>query len=155
MDITNLKKFKELLTTISEINGVVAPRSYILVSNDKISLNEGLSLYDLQSFDYLMVIGEYKWKCGSFVNTSAKLLGMFDKNLNLIDKFPISELMNVIGLDFTKYRNSYYNEYKPILLISNSDGETIRLETEESWWTTDFPKLFEQAFEMAKNKQEN
>ena len=79
---------------------------------------------------------------------------MFNSDLDLIDEIPISESITIVGLEFTTYPSSYYNEYKPILLITNLGNEItrIKLETNDSW-SQEFPKLFEKAINLKTNQQ--
>lgn len=149
METSQLIKFKELLTAINQINGVTAPVTYFFIAKDTVTRKQGLSLYDLTKFDFLMVIGEYKWNNCGYINKSAKLLGLFNRNLELIESIPINDRIQINGVEFTKYPGSYYNEYKPIFICEKSDGERVNLELEsDEGWPKDFQNLYNQANEL-------
>lgn len=116
METLQLIKFKELLTAINQINGVTGPATYFFISKDTVTHKQGLSLYDLTKFDFLMVIGDYKWNNGGYINKSAKLLGFFNRDLELIETIPVNDRIQIKGVEFTTYPSSYYNEYKPIFI---------------------------------------
>lgn len=147
MDIAKLSKFKNLLGALNQINGVNSANNFIFLSGRNVSHRIGLSLYDLKEFDYVLAIGSYKWNVGLYTNQSAKLIGMFDSDLELVDRIPLSGDVSIVGLKFTKYPGSYYNEFKPILVIETSDGKTeeIKLDDDISGWLGQFTSLFNQA----------
>lgn len=149
MNTSQLIKFKELLSAINQINGVTSPLTYLFISNDEMTQKKGLSMYDLSNFDYLIVLGEYKWQNGSFINESAKLIGFFDKDLELVESIPLNPEMQLKGIDFTNYPSSYYNEYKPVFICERQNGEslTLKLDNDEGW-IKDFVNLFNQAKQL-------
>lgn len=149
METSRLIKFKELLTAINQINGVTSPVTYFFIAKNAMTHKQGLSLYDLTKFDYLMVIGEYKWNNGSYINKSAKLLGFFNSDLELIESIPVNNRIKIMGVEFTTYPGSYYDEYKPIFICEKNDGERINLKLEgDEEWAKDFQDLYNQANEL-------
>ncbi|MDE5985924.1 MAG: hypothetical protein K2H16_01385 [Prevotella sp.] len=146
MKTSQLIKFHELLTTINQINGVTAPVTYFFITKDTVTLKQGLSLYDLTTFDFLMVIGDYKWKYGSYINNGSKLLGFFDRNLELIESIPVNDKIQIKGVEFTISPGSYYNKNKPIFICEKNDGERVELKLEGSeGWDKEFQGLYNQA----------
>ena len=149
MEASQLTKFKELLTAINQINGVTTPVTFFFIAKNTVTKKQGLSLYDLNKFDFLMVIGVYKWNNGSFINKSAKLLGFFNRNLELIESIPVNDKVQIKGVEFTTYPGSYYDEYKPIFICERTDGELVNLMPEDNeGWDKDFQNLYNQANEL-------
>lgn len=149
METSQFIKFKELLTAINQINGVTTPANYIFIAKDKVTCKQGLSLYDLTKFDFLMVIGEYKWNNGCYINRSAKLLGFFNRDLELIESIPVNDKVQIKGVEFTTYPSSYYDEYKPIFICEKTDGELVNLKLESNEvWDKDFQNLYNKANEL-------
>lgn len=149
METAQFIKFKELLTAINQINGVTTPATYFFIAKDKVTYKQGLSLYDLTKFDFLMVIGDYKWNNGGYINKSAKLLGFFNRDLELIESIPVNDKVQIKGVEFTTYPSSYYDEYKPIFICEKTDGELVKLKLESNeGWAKDFQNLYNQANEL-------
>lgn len=149
METSQLIKFKELLTVINQINGVTAPVTYFFIVKDTVTHKQGISLYDLTKFDFLMVIGDYKWNNGGYINKSAKLLGFFNRDLELIESIPVNDRIQIKGVEFTTYPSSYYDEYKPIFICEKNDGERVNLKLEgNEGWAKDFQNLYNQASEL-------
>lgn len=149
METSRLIKFKELLTAINQINGVTSPVTYFFIAKNTVTHKQGLSLYDLTKFDFLMVIGDYKWNNGGYINKSAKLLGFFNRDLELIESIPVNNRIQIMGVEFTTYPSSYYDEYKPIFICEKNDGERINLKPEgNEGWAKDFQNLYNQANEL-------
>lgn len=149
MDPSKIIKFKELLSAINQFNGVNTPITYILITKYDLRYKKGISLYDLSNFDYLIAIGEYKWSCGNYINQSAKLIGFFNNNFELINYIPINESITLKDIKFTTYPSSFYNEYKPIFLCENKNGETVDVKLESNdGWSQEFINLFKQAKQL-------
>lgn len=95
MEISQIIKFKELLTAISQINGASNPVKYFFIDKGILTYKQGLSLNDLIKFDFLIVIGEYEWSNGCYINKNAKLLGFFNHDLELIESIPVNDKVQI------------------------------------------------------------
>lgn len=149
MEISQLVKFKELLAAINQLNGATAPVTYFLIAKDTVKQKQGLSLYDMTKFDFLMVIGVYMWNNGDYINKSAKLLGFFNRDLELIESIQVNDKVQIKGVEFTTYPSSYYDEYKPIFICEKADGALVNLKLESNeGWAKDFQNLYNKASEL-------
>lgn len=149
MEISQLVKFKELLAAINQLNGATAPVTYFLIAKDTVKQKQGLSLYDMTKFDFLMVIGVYMWNNGDYINKSAKLLGFFNRDLELIESIQVNDKVLIKGVEFTTYPSSYYDEYKPIFICEKADGALVNLKLESNeGWAKDFQNLYNKASEL-------
>lgn len=149
MEASQLIKFKELLTAINQINGVTSTNTFLFISGTTVTLRTGLSLYDLYNFDYMMVLGDYKWNFGDYTNQSAKFIGFFNKELELIDSIPVNEKTRIKGVNFTTYPGVYYNEYKPIFICEKQDGDSVSVQLDNGHgWSKDFQNLYNKVNEL-------
>lgn len=146
IDVSRLKEFKDIVLTANQLNGSKNSPNYVLVKGASATFANSLSLYSLTHFDYLIAIGEKKWNIGNYQNTSACMLGLFNKDLELVDSIPLHNGCELIGVEFTTYRGSYYNEYKPVLLLKDNAGNEFKVKIEEeNGYSSDFPALFNKA----------
>lgn len=154
MDTLRLTEFNKLITAINQMNNRDRnpPVTYILISGSNLIVKQGLSLNDLNKFDYIIVLGDYRWDNGVYVNKSAILLGLFNNDLELIESIPINENIKISGIEFECYKWSFYNAHKPIMICQKANGETVELKLEESGkgWSKDFQTLYKQAIELDK-----
>ena len=153
MDTQKLIQFKETINAANHINGDVSRPSYVIIKNDEATYTPSLSLYQLNNFDYIIVLSSYKWGSEPYVNRSAILLGMFDKYFDLISQIPINGDRFIIDVKFTTYNGSYYNAFKPILVVSdkNETIEEFKLD-KGNGWKEDFPELFKLLLEKNESK---
>lgn len=147
MTIDELNRFKERIKTINELNEATKEPSYLFITNGKATYAEFLSFANLKYFEYLIVFGNRKWKNGSYVNTSAVMLGMFTwEYMGTAKKIPLENGYSIKDVQFTTYKSSYYNEYKPKFIVEAPDRteSEVKLEDEEPWDTA-FVTLFNKA----------
>lgn len=148
MDIDDLNRFKERIKTINEINGGTREPTYLFITKSKATYAKFLSFANLKYFDYLIVFGERKWKNGSYVNTSAVMLGMFTwEHMGTVEKIPLENGYSIKDVLFTHYKNEVTPaEYKPKFVVEAPDGTESEVELEdEEPWDTAFVTLFNKA----------
>lgn len=154
MDALRLTEFNNLIAAINRMNSRAPTPTvdYVLISGCNLIKKDALSLYDLSKFDYLIVLGQYVWSNGNYANTSAILLGFFNKDLELIESIPVNDNIRISGIEFECYKGSFYNEFKPIFICQKTNGETVELKLEESGkgWSKDFQTLYKQVIELDK-----
>lgn len=151
MDALQITEFNKLITAINQTNNRDRNPlvTYILISGSNLIVKQGLSLYDLSKFDYIIVLGDYLWDYGVYVNKSAILIGFFNKNLELIDSIPVNDNIRISGIEFECYKSSFYNARKPIMICQKTEGEIIELRC-DGGWDTAFQDLYDQAIELDK-----
>lgn len=147
MKFEEFKSFSEQVKTLSKFNGP-GDSGFLIVKNDseEVTFKEALSFMGLKEIKYLVVFCTRTWRQLGFTNSSYMLLGMFDANFEQVNKIPCSN-GNIVDVKFTKYPSSYYNEYKPILIIKDNNGyltENVR-EGKGNGTHDDLVHLFAQA----------
>lgn len=155
MDPIKFKKFtsfSDQVKTLSKINGT-GDCGFLIIkknNNEVIFRKDALSFMDLNVIKYLVVFCTKIWKSSGYTNSSYMLLGMFDRNFEQVDEIPCSKGA-IVDVKFTKYPNNYYNEYKPILVVKDNNGNLTEKVREEKGTGTadDLSALFSQALAKA------
>lgn len=155
MDPIKFKKFisfSDQVKTLSKINGT-GDCGFLIIkknNNEVIFRKDALSFMDLNVIKYLVVFCTKNWKSSGYTNSSYMLLGMFNGNFEQVNEIPCSKGA-IVDVKFTKYPSSYYNEYKPILVVEDNNGNLTEKVREEKGNGTadDLSALFSQALAKA------
>lgn len=131
MNVEKFKRFKEEIQTMSQFNGP-GDCEFLIIKKEKneVKYANALSFMDLYDIRYLVVLCTRSWKQLGYTNHSLMLLGMFNSYFDVVKKIPCNNGA-VVNVEFTKYRGSYYDEYKPKLIIEDSCGNLTEVELEE------------------------
>lgn len=146
MDIDKLKEFTEAIEAVNELNGEENKPNYLSIMGDKAYFSDYLSFYNLYGFDYLIAFGGKSWKSATYTNYGEAMLGMVDKNFEPVTEIPLKNGYSIKNIRFTTYGSSWYNTFKPILVIVAPDGTQSELRNEEeNGMSEDLVSLIEKA----------
>lgn len=143
MDIKKFKDFQEAVLITNQLNNGRNIK-YIILKDNVVTFLEEITLYDLINFDFIIALGVKITHNGRYQNSGGILLGMFDKNFDLARKITLENGWSITNIRFTKYKESWYDTYKPILVVKSPIGEEKEISVEKSWDKA-FPEIIEEA----------
>lgn len=143
---------KEKLNAIKEINDCVKyDNHFLFIKKNDIVYSEKMTCQDMENTKYLIAMSPRYWQQLGFTNKSMMVLGMFDENLQLDEKIPLPNGYFLIDIKFERYKNSYYDEYKPIFVIEEPENKLTELtidREEEHGYSQDFNTLYKRTLEL-------
>ena len=152
LDLQKLRNFKETFTLLKEIDVCVKGGDmFVLFFENRIELVDSITFMNMDGVKYFAALACKIWSNMGYTNRSMKLIGMFDEGLNLTRKIPLPNGINLVNIKFKRYRNSYYNEYKPIFEVEGPDMEkkVVEVPDEEAKYGSDnYIRLYELATDL-------
>lgn len=143
MDIKKFKDFQEAVLITNQLNNGRNIK-YIILKDNVVTFLDEITLYDLINFDFIIAVSTKITNNGPYENSGGILLGMFDKNFDLARKITLENGWSITNIRFTKYKESWYNTNKPILVVKSPIGEEKEISVEKSWDKA-FPEIIEEA----------
>lgn len=149
INVNSLKKFKDELSLLIEMNSCENEATFIYLFEDKkVEVKNFFSIADVEDCANFIIIGRKRWKNLGYTNIKGILIGMCSNYLSWEREIWLNQEWRLIDITFSSNGGYSWDIMKPTLVIKNRQNEKREFTPEKSIpWDEAFPELFKLAFE--------